>query len=130
MKNNLINQRNIWNATCKKRPEKNRKPIEKIVCDYFCITTDEVKSDSQIREYVWSRDFIWLFKKQTTNKSLRQLGEPYKKDHATVIHGIRTLKNLLETDKLVKEHYNNLITTLIQEGYYLETQRIRKLAEI
>jgi predicted hydrocarbon binding protein len=46
----------------------------------------------------------YLIRKGSKNKvSLRELGEQFGKDHASILYNIRTLENLMSTDKKLKE---------------------------
>lgn len=74
--------------------------IQKIVCDYFNITIDQMHSSSRKREIVQARQLAMYFAKNLTKASLASIGsEIGGKDHATVLHAVRTVNNLIETDK-------------------------------
>ena len=74
--------------------------IQKIVCDYFNITIDQMHSTTRKREIVQARQLAMYFAKNMTKASLASIGtEIGGKDHATVLHAVRTVNNLIETDK-------------------------------
>lgn len=74
--------------------------IQKVVCDYFNITIDQMHSTTRKREIVQARQLAMYFAKNMTKASLASIGsEIGSKDHATVLHAVRTVNNLIDTDK-------------------------------
>ncbi len=74
--------------------------IQKMVCDYFNISVEQMHSASRKREIVQARQLAMYFAKTLTKNSLAGIGvEIGGKDHATVLHAVRTVKNLIDTDK-------------------------------
>jgi hypothetical protein len=52
------------------------------------------------REIVECRQLCMYFAKKLTKKSLRTIGWYFgRKDHATVLHAVKTIDNLIETDR-------------------------------
>lgn len=71
-----------------------------VVCNHLNISTEEFYSKSKKREMVQARQLSMHFAKKYTKYSLAMIGKQCgNKDHATVIHAIKTVANLLETDK-------------------------------
>ncbi len=50
---------------------------------------------------------MYLCKKHT-NLSLKSIGEALMRDHATVVHAIKTVSNLLETDRGLCAHVEQI----------------------
>ncbi|HPB01452.1 MAG: chromosomal replication initiator protein DnaA [Bacteroidales bacterium] len=74
--------------------------IQKMVCDYFNISVEQMHSSSRKREIVQARQLAMYFAKTMTKSSLASIGVDIGgKDHATVLHAVRTVKNLIDTDK-------------------------------
>lgn len=83
--------------------------IQKIVCDYFSLTIDMLKSKTRKREIVQARQIAMYFSKKMTKSSLASIGAGCGgKDHATVLHACRTVSNLAETDKQFKSYIDDL----------------------
>ena len=77
--------------------------IQKVVCDYFDIPIDIMKSKTRKREIVQCRQLAMYFSKQMTKNSLAMIGKHCgNKDHATVLHACKTVNNLADTDKQFK----------------------------
>ena len=74
--------------------------IQKVVCDYFNLSLELMKSKTRKREVVQARQIAMYFSKSLTKSSLATIGAHCGgKDHATVLHACRTVNNLIETDK-------------------------------
>ena len=74
--------------------------IVNVVCNHLNIQTEEFYSKSKKREMVQARQLAMHFAKKYTKCSLSAIGQQCGgKDHATVIHALKTVANLLETDK-------------------------------
>lgn len=83
--------------------------IQKIVCDYFNLTIDQMKSKTRKREIVQARQIAMYFSKKMTKSSLANIGAQCGgKDHATVLHACRTVSNLTETDKQFRSFVDDL----------------------
>jgi len=83
--------------------------IQKIVCDYFEITPDQLHSKTRKREIVQARQIAMYFSKSLTKSSLASIGSQIGgKDHATVLHACKTVNNLVDTDKRFKQTVDNI----------------------
>lgn len=83
--------------------------IQKIVCDYFDLPIELLKSKTRKREVVQARQISMYFSKKMTKSSLANIGAHCGgKDHATVLHACRTVMNLSETDKQFRVYLEDL----------------------
>ncbi len=83
--------------------------IQKIVCDYFDLPIEMLKSKTRKREVVQARQISMFFSKKMTKSSLANIGAHCGgKDHATVLHACRTVVNLSETDKQFRHYLEDL----------------------
>lgn len=83
--------------------------IQKVVCDYFDMPIELLKSKTRKREIVQARQLAMYFAKQLTKNSLASIGAQCGgKDHATVLHACRTVNNLADTDKRFKAYVEDL----------------------
>jgi len=77
--------------------------IQKVVCDYFELPIELLKSKTRKRQVVQARQIAMFFAKNMTKSSLSLIGANCGgKDHATVLHACRTVNNLMDTDKKFK----------------------------
>jgi chromosomal replication initiator protein len=83
--------------------------IQKVVCDYFDLPIELLKSKTRKREVVQARQIAMYFAKKMTKSSLANIGMHCGgKDHATVLHACRTVNNLQETDKQFRKYLEDL----------------------
>ncbi|MEQ1732508.1 MAG: chromosomal replication initiator protein DnaA [Bacteroidia bacterium] len=83
--------------------------IQKVVCDYFDLEMETLKSKTRKREVVQARQIAMYFSKTMTKSSLATIGQHCGgKDHATVLHACRTVNNLMETDKRFKSYIEEI----------------------
>ncbi len=83
--------------------------IQKMVCDYFNIPVEKINSKTRKREIVQARQLAMFFSKTFTKSSLAAIGTKCgNKDHATVLHACKTVKNLSDTDKSFKRYVDEL----------------------
>ncbi len=83
--------------------------IQKVVCDYFDMGIDQLKSKTRKREVVQARQIAMYFSKQMTKSSLATIGMHCGgKDHATVLHACKTVNNLMDTDKRFRGYIEDL----------------------
>jgi len=83
--------------------------IQKVVCDYFDLSIDTLKSKTRKRNIVQARQLAMYFAKQLTKSSLANIGARCGgKDHATVLHACKTVNNLVDTDKDFRQYVNEL----------------------
>jgi len=83
--------------------------IQKVVSEYFGLSIEEMNSKTRKRNIVQARQLAMYFSKEHTRASLTTIGlQCGNKDHATVLHACKTVKNLLETDKDFKNYFEDL----------------------
>lgn len=83
--------------------------IQKLVCDFYNIAVDQVKSATRKREIVQARQIAMFFAKENTKSSLKSIGMHFGgRDHSTVIHACQTVNDLMETDKKFKSDVDEI----------------------
>ena len=83
--------------------------IQKVVCDYFNLPVELMKSKTRKREVVQARQIVMFFSKSLTKSSLATIGmQCGGKDHATVLHACKTVNNLMDTDKRFKIYIDDI----------------------
>ena len=60
------------------------------------------------REYVVIRQIAMSLLHMKNNRSLSYAGRYFSKNHATVYHAMKTVKNLLDTDTMFRMQYSHL----------------------
>jgi len=80
--------------------------IIKIVFDYFGIPYEIRDTKSRKREIVQARQLAMYHLRKQTKLSLSQIGKMFGKGHCDVIHSIKTVNNLSETDRCYRQDLN------------------------
>jgi chromosomal replication initiator protein len=76
--------------------------IKDKICKYFNITLIQIDNKTRKREITQARQVGMWCEKKLTNKSYKQIGSNYGKVHATAMHAVKNVDNLIETDKYFK----------------------------
>ena len=83
--------------------------FQKVVCNYFGISSDMIRTKTRKREIVQARQIAMFFSKSLTKSSLATIGSQIGgKDHATVLHACKTVNNLIDTDKAFKQQIDEI----------------------
>ena len=84
--------------------------IEDEVCKAFEITIEELHSNTRKRPIPIARYFVWYFaKRNSIFQNIVKMGLHFNKDHATVLHGLHLVADLIAFDKHYKEIHNKLL---------------------
>jgi chromosomal replication initiator protein len=79
--------------------------IQKLVCEYFEVPVEMVKSKTRKREIVQARQISMYLAKSHTKTSLKSIGAFFGgRDHSTVIYACQTVEDLIDTDKKFKTY--------------------------
>ncbi|HEX19401.1 MAG TPA: chromosomal replication initiator protein DnaA, partial [Acidiferrobacteraceae bacterium] len=87
--------------------------IQKTVAEYFKIRLSDLHSRSRSRQVARPRQFAMALSKELTNHSLPEIGEAFGgRDHTTVLHACRKIKELVNSNNRTREDYDNLMRLL------------------
>jgi chromosomal replication initiator protein len=87
--------------------------IQKTVAEYYKIRIAELLSKRRSRSIARPRQVAMALAKELTNHSLPEIGDAFGgRDHTTVLHACRRIKELRETERRISEDYLNLLRTL------------------
>ena len=104
-----LTQKTLANFINHTRKEISIDYIQRVVCEYFKIPMDDIQSKTRKRDIVQARQLAMFFAKKFTKASLSSIGTQIgKRDHATVLHACKTVKNLSETDKVFRGYVEDL----------------------
>ncbi|MCF6346423.1 MAG: chromosomal replication initiator protein DnaA [Thiomicrorhabdus sp.] len=84
--------------------------IQKTVADYFKLRVAELLSKRRTRNIARPRQIAMAIAKELTNHSLPEIGDAFGgRDHTTVLHAVRKIKELREQDHHIDNDFNSLI---------------------
>jgi chromosomal replication initiator protein len=87
--------------------------IQKTVAEYFKIRVADLLSKRRSRSITRPRQVAMALAKELTNHSLPEIGDAFGgRDHTTVLHACRVIKELRNTQTRMNEDYQNLLRTL------------------
>ena len=87
--------------------------IQKTVADYYKIPVSDLLSNSRLRTLSRPRQMAMALTKELTALSLPDIGEAFgKRDHTTVLHACRKIRELQHRDPDIRDDYTNLLGTL------------------
>lgn len=83
--------------------------IQKKTAEYCSIRVGDLLSKSRKRQFVRPRQIAMLLAKEQTEKSLPEIGKSFGgRDHSTVLHACKKIKELMRDDPKIREDYENL----------------------
>nr|WP_206202759.1 chromosomal replication initiator protein DnaA [Thioalkalivibrio sp. XN279] len=87
--------------------------IQKTVAQYYKIRVADLMSKRRNRAVARPRQIAMSLAKELTERSYPEIGDAFGgKDHTTVLHACKRIKELRESDTRVREDYANLLRTL------------------
>ena len=87
--------------------------IQRTVADYYKISIGELLSNSRLRVLSRPRQIAMALTKELTALSLPEIGEAFGgRDHTTVLHACRRVRELQHSDPQIHDDYTNLLSTL------------------
>ncbi len=87
--------------------------IQKTVAEYYKIRIADLLSKRRSRSIARPRQVAMALAKELTNHSLPEIGDAFGgRDHTTVLHACRRIKELRESERRISEDYLNLLRTL------------------
>lgn len=87
--------------------------IQKTVADYYKIPVSDLLSNSRLRTLSRPRQMAMALTKELTALSLPDIGEAFGgRDHTTVLHACRKIRELQHRDPQIRDDYTNLFSTL------------------
>ena len=87
--------------------------IQKTVADYYKIKVSEMYSKKRVRSLARPRQVAMALAKELTAMSLPEIGEAFGgRDHTTVLHACRKVRELIESDQLIARDHSLLMQIL------------------
>lgn len=87
--------------------------IQKVVAEYYQLRMADLLSKRRSRSVARPRQMAMALAKELTEHSLPEIGDAFGgRDHTTVLHACRTIRNLRETDGKLNQDWDKLVRTL------------------
>ncbi len=83
--------------------------IQKVVGEYYKVKVADFLSKRRSRSVARPRQVAMALSKELTNHSLPEIGDAFGgRDHTTVLHACRKIKELCDTDNEIQQDFKNL----------------------
>lgn len=87
--------------------------IQRTVAEYYKIKISDILSKRRSRSVARPRQIAMALSKELTSHSLPEIGDAYGgRDHTTVLHACRKVKELVDEDTEIRSDYKNLLRSL------------------
>jgi chromosomal replication initiator protein len=87
--------------------------IQKTVADYYKVRVADLLSKRRSRSVARPRQVAMALAKELTSHSLPEIGDAFGgRDHTTVMHACKRIRELRDTEQRMQEDYSNLLRTL------------------
>jgi len=89
--------------------------IQKAVADYYQLRVADLLSKRRTRSLARPRQVAMALAKELTEHSLPEIGDGFGgRDHTTVLHGCRVVRDLMQTDGKPREDWDKLVRKLTE----------------
>lgn len=90
----------------------------KVVCDLTQVDWSELKGKSRKREINDIRQTaMWIIRKGTS-LSFANIGNIFERHHATVLHAVESVENLIQTDRMYRGHVEQILNHIENENVF------------
>jgi chromosomal replication initiator protein len=87
--------------------------IQRLACEQFGITAEELLSSSRAARVAWPRQVAMYLARELTSESLPAIGRHFGgRDHSTVLHACRRTNERIATDAVSRASVHNLLELL------------------
>ena len=105
--------RNYWTFPSTQRIEKDMETkvsnLTDRVCESYNISNREVMLKTNLAYIVRPRQVLMYILRKEYKMNFERIATRFKKNHATVIHSVNAIENMMSYDKEFKNKINNLI---------------------
>jgi len=89
--------------------------ISRLVFNYFNVPLEKIKVNNRKAQVIRAKQFTAFFLKREIYKiTLEEIGKVFNRDHATMIHSIRKINDLIEVDAEYRTYHKELCIKIIE----------------
>lgn len=101
-----------------------------LVSEYYQLTPFDLYGLDRHRPYVTARQMAWKITRDLhSDIVLSELESVFCRSHSTILPGIKTISDLIDTDKTIRADYKSLIGLLKPERYTTD-ELVSKLSNV
>lgn len=87
--------------------------VIEMVCEHFSVSIERLRSKNRSRNICYPRHVAMYLIYQHCMKSCQNVGNWFNRDHTTVLHAIKSIKNLIETDPTIRREIDMFLLKII-----------------
>ena len=85
--------------------------IQQAIAKKYNVTIPQILSSERMQSLVTPRQMAMYISRKLTTKSLQEIAKAFDKKHATIIHGVKSIKTRLENERELKEELEEIVTS-------------------
>lgn len=93
--------------------------VEEIVASQWFTTVEEMHTKKKNRDVVDARNIVMWYAVVRRGYTFNAAGKIFNRDHVTAINGVRTVNNLIETDRNFRERFEATLRHIEKIGVKL-----------
>jgi chromosomal replication initiation ATPase DnaA len=106
--------------------EKLTNDMMKVICNLTLIDWDQMKSKCRKRELNDVRQTaMWIIRKGTS-MSFYDVGKIFNRHHATVLHAVKSVENMIQTDRMYRGHVEQILNHIDSQDLNRAFDRLAK----
>ncbi len=86
------------------------KEIQEAVANKYSVTVDHILSADRTASIVTPRQLAMYIARKYTPKSLEEIAEVFKRKHATILHGVKTITSRLDVEEDLRQTLEEIIS--------------------
>jgi chromosomal replication initiator protein len=86
----------VLESVCDSREAINIEQVQQVVCQYFKVSVEALKSNSRKKGVVYPRNLGMYFCRKYTDETLECIGRAFNRSHATVIHAVDNISRQIQ----------------------------------
>lgn len=84
-----------------------------MVCLYFDVTIEQLKSKNRARQICYPRHIAMFLLYNYCIKSCQSVANYFNRDHTSVLHAVRSIKNLVDTEPAVRHEIDMFLLKIL-----------------
>ena len=81
----------VLESVCDSREAVTIERVQQVICHYFKVSVEALKSNSRKKGVVYPRNLAMYFCRKYTDETLESIGRAFNRSHATVIHAVENI---------------------------------------
>ena len=90
----------------------NIEEIQTVVAKKYAVTIGQILSSERTQSIVTPRQMAMYIARKFTTKSLPEIAKMFEKTHATIIHGVKSIKKRLDVEEDLRAMLSEILSEL------------------